>query len=104
MMPFCVWSYKPIGVVAAAWWTSIGHNIAKRDGFECSYNRGGPLPDKVLSKSKRAARVFAVLLGIPVAAGALTPGNVRAHAIVVVAQPAMNSRVAPGDRRNCWSK
>jgi methionine-rich copper-binding protein CopC len=55
------------------------------------------LPDKVLSKSRRAARVFAVLLGVPVAAVALTPGVARAHAIVVAAQPAMNSTVVPGE-------
>lgn len=55
------------------------------------------LPDKVLSKSRRTARVFAVLLGVPVAVVALTPGIARAHAIVVAAQPAMKSTVAPGE-------
>ena len=41
--------------------------------------------------------MFAVLLGVPVAAVALTPGIARAHAIVVAAQPAMKSTVAPGE-------
>jgi methionine-rich copper-binding protein CopC len=34
---------------------------------------------------------------VPVAAVALTPGVVRAHAIVVAAQPAMNSTIPPGE-------
>ena len=34
---------------------------------------------------------------MPVAAVALTPGIARAHAIVVAAQPAMNSTVLPGE-------
>jgi hypothetical protein len=37
------------------------------------YNGRVPLPDKMLSKSRRAARAAAVLLGVPVAAVALTP-------------------------------
>ena len=45
----------------------------------------------------RAAPVFAVLLAAPLAAVALTPGIARAHAIVVAAQPAVNSTVAPGE-------
>ena len=51
----------------------------------------------MLSKSRRAARAYAVLLGVPVAAVALTPGVALAHAIVVAAQPAMKATVAPGD-------
>ena len=37
------------------------------------------------------------LLGVPAAAVALMPGVAVAHAIVVAAQPAMNSTVAPGE-------
>ncbi len=41
--------------------------------------------------------VFAILLGASAAVIALSPGTARAHAIVVVAQPAMNSTVARGE-------
>ena len=40
---------------------------------------------------------FAILLSVSAAAIALSPGIARAHAIVVVAQPAMNSTVARGE-------
>jgi len=49
------------------------------------------------SNSRRAVGAFAVLLAIPAAALALMPGIVQAHAIVLAAQPAMNSIVAPGE-------
>ena len=50
------------------------------------------MPFRILSTSNRAARALAVLLGVL----ALTPGIARAHAIVIAAQPAMNSTVAAG--------
>jgi methionine-rich copper-binding protein CopC len=40
---------------------------------------------------------LAILLSVPAATVALTPGIARAHAIVVAAQPAMNSVVLPGE-------
>jgi len=72
-------------------------NIARPARFECIYNGGVPLFDKVLSTSRRAARAFAILLSVPAASGALTPGIADAHAIVVAAQPAMNAIVMPGE-------
>jgi copper resistance protein C len=48
------------------------------------------------SKSTHAARAFAAVLGVQAAAVALMPGIAVAHAIIVAAQPAMNSTVAPG--------
>jgi len=81
----------------AAWRTSIAHNVARLVRFECIYNGGVPLSVKILSKSRRAARAFAILLSVPPATIALTPGIARAHAIVVAAQPAMNSAVQPGE-------
>jgi copper resistance protein C len=72
-------------------------NAARPARFECIYNGGVPLPDKVLSKSRRAARAFAMLLSVPAATVALTPGIAGAHAIVVAAQPAMNAIVMPGE-------
>ena len=50
------------------------------------------MPFRILSKSNRAARALTVLLGVL----ALTPGIAHAHAIVIAAQPAMNSTVAAG--------
>ena len=38
-----------------------------------------------------------MLLSVPAATVALMPGSARAHAIVVAAQPAMNSTVLPGE-------
>jgi methionine-rich copper-binding protein CopC len=76
--------------------TRIARNVARPAPFECIYNGGVPLPDKVLSKSRRAAWAVAILLSVPAATVALTPGIARAHAIVVAAQPAMNAIVMPG--------
>ncbi|HEY2968246.1 MAG TPA: copper resistance CopC family protein [Casimicrobiaceae bacterium] len=50
-----------------------------------------------MSKSRRAARALGVLLGVAAAAVALSPDIARAHAIVMAAQPAMNSTVLPGE-------
>jgi copper resistance protein C len=49
------------------------------------------------SKSRHAARAFAAVLGVQIAAVALMPGVTLAHAIIVAAQPAMNSTVTPGE-------
>jgi methionine-rich copper-binding protein CopC len=97
MMPFCVWPDKSSSAVARSQWTSIAHNVTQLARFECIYNGGVPSPDKILSKSRRAARAFAVVLSVPAATVALAPGIARAHAIVVAAQPAMNSAVLPGE-------
>ena len=75
----------------------MADNVTKLVRFECIYNGRVPLPDKVLTKSRSAARAFAVLLGMPAAAVALTPGIARAHAIVMAAQPAMDSTVVAGE-------
>ena len=72
-------------------------NVEGLAGFECNYNCGVPLPVKILSKSRRAARAFAVVLSVAVAAVALAPDIAHAHAIVVAAQPAMNSVVPAGE-------
>ena len=42
-------------------------------------------------------RPLAILLGVSAAVIALPPGIARAHAIIVAAQPAMNSTVARGE-------
>ena len=49
------------------------------------------------SKSSHAARAFAAALGVQAAAVALMPGIALAHAIILAAEPAMNSTVAPGE-------
>jgi methionine-rich copper-binding protein CopC len=46
---------------------------------------------------RNAARTRAALLCLPAAAFALGPANAPAHAIIVAAQPTMNSIVAPGE-------
>ena len=48
------------------------------------------------SPDKSVITTLAVLLGLSAAAIALTPGIARSHAIIVTAQPGMNSTVAPG--------
>jgi copper resistance protein C len=65
------------------------------------------MPPSLLDSSVFAAPEFratnqtvlacAILLGVSAAAIALSPGIARAHAIVVAAQPAMNSTVARGE-------
>jgi methionine-rich copper-binding protein CopC len=47
--------------------------------------------------TRQVARAFAVALGVQTAAVALMPGIALAHAIVLAAQPAMNSTVALGE-------
>jgi methionine-rich copper-binding protein CopC len=47
--------------------------------------------------TRRGVLSFAILLGVSAAVIALSPGIARAHAIVVAAQPAMNSTVAQGE-------
>src|ERR1700730_10624658 len=47
--------------------------------------------------TNQAVLAFAILLGVSAAVIALSPGIARAHAIVVAAQPAMNSTVAQGE-------
>ena len=47
--------------------------------------------------TRQSALSYAILLGVSVALIALSPGIARAHAIVVAAQPAMNSTVAQGE-------
>jgi len=47
--------------------------------------------------TRRAVLSFAILLGVSAAVIALPPGIARAHAIIVAAQPAMNSTVARGE-------
>jgi methionine-rich copper-binding protein CopC len=47
--------------------------------------------------TRQAVLCFAILLGVSAAVIALSPGIARAHAIVVAAQPAMNSTVAQGE-------
>jgi methionine-rich copper-binding protein CopC len=49
------------------------------------------------ARPRQAARAFAALLGLAVVGIALTPGIAGAHAVVVAAQPAVNSIVAPGE-------
>ena len=44
----------------------------------------------------RAAVVFAVLLGLSAATIALAPGDAHSHAIIVAAEPGMNSTVPQG--------
>ena len=45
----------------------------------------------------RALRAWAMVLGLPAVVLGIAPATVRAHAIVVAAQPAVNSTVARGD-------
>jgi copper resistance protein C len=47
--------------------------------------------------TRQSALSYAILLGVSAALIALSPGIARAHAIVVAAQPAMNSTVAQGE-------
>jgi len=47
--------------------------------------------------ASQAVLAFAILLGVSAATMALSPGIVNAHAIVVAAQPAMNSTVGRGE-------
>jgi len=47
--------------------------------------------------TKQTVLAFAILLGVSAAIIALSPGIARAHAIIVAAQPAMNSTVARGE-------
>src|SRR6202795_918831 len=47
--------------------------------------------------TKQTVLAFAIVLGVSAAIIALSPGVARAHAIIVAAQPAMNSTVARGD-------
>jgi copper resistance protein C len=47
--------------------------------------------------TRQAVLSFAILLGVSAAVIAVSPGIARAHAIVVAAQPAMNSTVAQGE-------
>jgi methionine-rich copper-binding protein CopC len=47
--------------------------------------------------TNQAVLAFAILLGLSAAIIALSPGSAGAHAIVVAAQPAMNSTVARGE-------
>ena len=49
------------------------------------------------SGTRQAVLSFAILLGVSAAVIAVSPGIARAHAIVVAAQPAMNSTVAQGE-------
>jgi methionine-rich copper-binding protein CopC len=46
---------------------------------------------------RKAARACVALLCVPAAALSLAPGTAPAHAIIVAAQPAMNSIVEPGE-------
>jgi methionine-rich copper-binding protein CopC len=48
------------------------------------------------TRSQRPVAALAVLLGLCAATIALTPGIARSHAIIVTAQPGMNSTVPPG--------
>jgi methionine-rich copper-binding protein CopC len=48
------------------------------------------------TRSQRPLTALAVLLGLSAATFALTPGIARSHAIIVTAQPRMNSTVPPG--------
>jgi methionine-rich copper-binding protein CopC len=48
-------------------------------------------------RTRQAGLSFAILLGVSAAVIAVSPGIARAHAIVVAAQPAMNSTVAQGE-------
>ena len=48
-------------------------------------------------RTRQAVLSFAILLGVSGAVIALSPGIARAHAIVVAAQPAMNSTVEQGE-------
>jgi methionine-rich copper-binding protein CopC len=48
------------------------------------------------TRSRRTATVFAALLVLPAATIPLAPGIARSHAIIVTAQPAMNSTVTSG--------
>jgi len=47
--------------------------------------------------TRQSALSYAILLGVSAALIALSPGIAHAHAIVVAAQPAMNSTVARGE-------
>jgi methionine-rich copper-binding protein CopC len=47
--------------------------------------------------TRQAVLSFAILLGVSAAVIGLSPGMVTAHAIVVAAQPAINSTVAQGE-------
>ena len=47
--------------------------------------------------TRQSALSYAILLGVSAAVIALSSGIARAHAIVVTAQPAMNSTVAQGE-------
>src|SRR5216110_2454970 len=47
--------------------------------------------------TKQTVLALAILLGVSAAVIALPPGIARAHAIIVAAQPAMNSTVARGE-------
>ncbi len=47
--------------------------------------------------TKQTVLALAILLGVSAAVIALSPGIARAHAIIVAAQPAMNSTVARGE-------
>jgi len=47
--------------------------------------------------TRQSALSYAILLGVSAVLIALSPGIARAHAIVVAAQPAMNSTVAQGE-------
>ena len=49
------------------------------------------------ARSRQAARALVALLGVPAVCMALTPCIAGAHAIVVAAQPAVNSTAAPGE-------
>lgn len=48
------------------------------------------------TRSRRRVTALAVLVGLSVATIALTPGIARSHAIIVAAQPGMNSTVPQG--------
>ena len=48
------------------------------------------------SRAKRSATLFATLLRLMAAASALAPGIALSHAIIVSAEPGMNSTVAQG--------
>jgi len=56
-------------------------------------------PDKTsnVARSRRGVTAFAVLLGLSVSAVALGPGVAHSHAIIMTAQPGMNSTVPQGN-------
>jgi methionine-rich copper-binding protein CopC len=60
-----------------------------------AYSNASAAPE--FPTTRRAILSFAILLGVSAAVIAVSPGIARAHAIVVAAQPAMNSTVAQGE-------